>query len=144
MKRPAACLFALALMALPLLEGADDLPKEDVFTNSVGMKLKRIEAGEFVMGQGDGPPKTRSEWLKRDGDEVPAHEVVISRAFHLGIHEVTNAQYERFDPGHKKRRGKDGATKEDDEPVNFVTWQQAVDFCAWLSKKEGRPYRLPT
>jgi hypothetical protein len=26
----------------------------------------------------------------------------------------------------------------------FVTWRQAVDFCAWLSKKEGKTYRLPT
>jgi hypothetical protein len=41
-------------------------------------------------------------------------------------------------------RGKHGATKEDDEPVTFVTWQQAMDFCGWLSKKEGKPYRLPT
>ena len=26
----------------------------------------------------------------------------------------------------------------------LVTWQQAADFCRWLSKKEGQPYRLPT
>src|SRR5262249_10780197 len=32
----------------------------------------------------------------------------------------------------------------DDEPVRLVSWDDAVVFCAWLSKKEGRTYRLPT
>ena len=62
----------------------------------------------------------------------------------MGATEVTNAQYEQFDPDHKKLRGRDGVSKADDEPVTFVTWQQAVAFCEWLSKKEGKPYRLPT
>ena len=32
----------------------------------------------------------------------------------------------------------------DDDPVAYVTWHDAGAFCAWLSKKEGKPYRLPT
>ena len=35
-------------------------------------------------------------------------------------------------------------TRSDDEPVVNVGWQDAVDFCAWLSKQEGHVYRLPT
>src|SRR5262249_23485825 len=89
-------------------------------------------------------PTSREEWLQRDGDEAPVHTVKITQPFFLGAHEVTNIQYEQFDAEHKKWRGKSGGSKEDDDPVTFVTWQQAVDFCAWLSKKEGRPYRLPT
>lgn len=123
---------------------ADDLPTDAGFTNSLGMRFVRLKAGEFVRGQGDAAPKSRQEWLGRDADESPAHAVVLSRPFYLGVHEVTNAQYERFDPEHKSWRGKHGAGKDDDDPVAFVAWQQAVDFCAWLSKKEGRPYRLPT
>jgi formylglycine-generating enzyme required for sulfatase activity len=108
------------------------------------MKLTRLEPGEFLRGEGSAAPRTREEWLTRDWDEAPAHPVRISKPFHMGVHEVTNAQYERFDPAHKKTRGRHGATKGDDEPVTFVTWQQAMDFCRWLSKKEGKPYRLPT
>jgi len=120
------------------------LPQDKQLTNSIGIKLVRIEAGEFVMGCGDAPPKTRDEWNERDWDEAPAHKVKISKPFYLAVTEVTNAQYEQFDAEHKKLRGKFGASKTDDEPVTHVTWQQAVDFCDWLSKKEGKPYRLPT
>jgi formylglycine-generating enzyme required for sulfatase activity len=112
--------------------------------NSIGIKLVRIGPGEFVMGTGTEPPRSADQWAKRDYDEAPAHKVKITREFRMGATEVTNAQYERFDPAHKKLRGKDGVSKADDEPVTFVTWHQAVAFCEWLSKKEGKPYRLPT
>jgi formylglycine-generating enzyme required for sulfatase activity len=108
------------------------------------MKFTRIQAGEFIMGNGAAPPKTRDEWLTRDYDESPAHRVKITKAFHLGVHEVTNKQFEEFDPAHKSFRGKQGVSKTDDEPVTYVTWQQASAFCQWLAKKENRPYRLPT
>ncbi len=114
------------------------------FTNSVGMKFVPIDAGMFTMGQDAAAPKSRAQWTERDHDEAPAHRVNISKAFHLGIHEVTNAQYEVFDPKHKAVRGKRGSSKEDDEPVVYVTWHDAVAFCDWLSKREGKPYRLPT
>jgi sulfatase modifying factor 1 len=113
-------------------------------TNTLGMKLVRIEAGTFTMGQGAKAPASQSEWLDREYDEAPAHTVKISQAFLMGVHEVTNAEFEQFDPEHKKRRGQDGVSKGDNEPVTFVTWQQAVAFCEWLSKKEGKAYRLPT
>ncbi len=114
------------------------------FTNSIGMKFARIAAGAFMMGTGDAPPKSRAEWNERDHDEAPAHRVAISKAFHLGIHEVTNVQYEAFDPKHKALRGKRGSGKDDHDPVVYVTWHDAVAFCAWLSKKESKTYRLPT
>jgi formylglycine-generating enzyme required for sulfatase activity len=120
--------------------GADDA----ALSNSLGMKLVPVKSGKFLMGQGARPPRSRTEWLERDEDESPAHEVRITRAFHMSAHEVTNAQYEKFDPGHKKWRGKHGASADDDGPVTFVTWDEAVAFCAWLTKKEGKPYRLPT
>jgi len=104
------------------------------FTNSIGMKLIPIKAGKFKMGQQKG-----GDW-----DERPVHRVMISKAFHMGATEVTHAQYEQFDPSHRALRGKAGLSKGDDEAVVFVSWHEAVKFCAWLSKKEGKPYRLPT
>jgi formylglycine-generating enzyme required for sulfatase activity len=92
------------------------------------------------------PPEVAEQAWQRNGDwdERPAHEVTITTAFYLAAFEVTNAQYERFDPNHRKLRGKLGFSTGDDEAVVFVTWHDANRFCQWLSRKEGLPYRLPT
>lgn len=99
------------------------------------LPLVEIPAGSFYMG-GEG----RGE----DFDEQPIHKVTFSRPFRMGTTEVTNAQYEAFRPQHRLLRGKNGLSKEDDEAVVYVSYQDAVDFCEWLSQKEGKIYRLPT
>jgi formylglycine-generating enzyme required for sulfatase activity len=129
--------IAIGLLLISQIHAQE--PQAQSFTNSIGMKFVRIDAGSFMMGQGAATPRSRQEWNERDHDEAPAHRVEISKSFSLGIHEVTNAQYEAFDPKHKRYQS-DG----DDHPVVHVAWPEAVAFCAWLSKKETRPYRLPT
>jgi len=104
------------------------------YVDSAGIRLVRIDPGRFLMGQAQG-----GDW-----DERPVHEVTISAPFYIGATEVTNAQYEQFDPGHRRLRGKLGYSNADDEAVVFVSWYDAVEFCKWLSKKHGKPYRLPT
>ena len=104
-------------------------------TNSIGMRLVAIPAGEFHMG---------SHGQGEDFDEAPIHPVIITQPFLMGATEVTNAQYEAFDPTHKALRGKYGISKDDDEAVVFVSYHDAEAFCLWLSEKEGKTYRLPT
>ncbi|GAB3249531.1 hypothetical protein GCM10027347_06690 [Larkinella harenae] len=123
---------SIRLLAISLLLTKTVLAQE---TNSLGMKLVTVPAGRFYRG---------SEGEGEDYDEAPVHRVTISRPFRMAITEVTNAQYEAFDPEHKKLRGKAGFSKDDDEAVVFVSYAEAVAFCDWLSKKEGKPYRLPT
>jgi formylglycine-generating enzyme required for sulfatase activity len=114
-------------------------------TNSIGMNFVRIEAGTFVMGQ-DGPPIAGrgemathpAEFRAADWDEKPAHGVTITQPFHMSVTEVTLGQSRAMDPQFRKGRGGD------DEAVNAITWAKAAAFCEWLSKKEGRTYRLPT
>ncbi|MHC4648318.1 MAG: SUMF1/EgtB/PvdO family nonheme iron enzyme [Planctomycetota bacterium] len=125
------------------------------YTNSLGMKLVRIRPGSFMMGfgeeqltdevitkeKGDKP----QEFLRNGNfDEHPAHKVTITKPFYFGMYEVTNAQYEQFDPGHRQLRGTMNYSKGDDDAVIMVSWDQAVEFCKWLSNKEQRTYRLPT
>ncbi len=103
--------------------------------NSIGMEMVGIPAGSFLMGDAG---------LGNNYDEAPAHKVNIQRAFRIGATEVTNAQFEQFMPSHRELRGKNGFSLDDDEAVIFVSWNEAMDFCRWLSEKEGKTYRLPT
>ena len=124
-------LIAFALASCALTSRADDQPQSLV--NSLGLKMVFLGPGRLSMGSPDG-----------EFDERPVHPVTITRPFYMAATEVTNAQYEQFDPAHKALRGKRGISTGDDEAVVFVSWNDAVKFCQWLSKKEGKPYRLPT
>ena len=103
--------------------------------NSIGMEFASIPAGKFLMGS----PETEKE---RDGDETQ-HEVTLTQGFRMGVHEVTQAQYEQVmgqNPSHFK-----GNTL----PVETVSYNDALEFCQKLSdlpaeKAAGRKYRLPT
>ena len=106
-----------------------------LFAQKELIPLVEIPAGTFYMG---------GENNGEEYDELPIHKVTISHSFRMGKTEVTNAQYELFDPAHKAFRGKNGLSTEDDEAVVYISYQDAVNFCKWLSKKEGKTYRLPT
>src|SRR5205809_362571 len=116
--------LAISLVWFILMSAAAGGGPPAELTNAVGVKLVRIEPGQFLMGNGSEPPRERDAWETRDWDESPAHKVKISTAFYLGVFEITNAQYEKFDPDHHKLRGQFGASRADNEPVTHVTWQQ--------------------
>src|SRR3989338_4336712 len=92
-----------------------------------GMPMVLVPAGEFIMGSGEG-----------HDDEQPAHRVYLDR-FLIDIHEVTNAQFERFvqrsgyQPQGPWRRG-DGPEK-GQHPVRFVTWYDADAYARWAGKQ---------
>ncbi len=138
---------AWLLLSIPTGASAQEPRQAEEQVNSLGMRLVRIEPGSFEMGfEGTPLPEelAEREWKRMgDFDERPAHRVRISQPFFIGAFEVTNAQYEQFDPSHRALRGKHGLSHEDDEAVVFVSWHDAVRFTAWLSEREGRPYRLP-
>ncbi len=120
-----------------------DLPRRTVrLAEGVTMDFVLIPAGQFVMGDAQGPP-----------DEQPEHPVRIEKPFWLGRCEVTNRQYACFDPGHDSRfESKNGyqfgVTGYDlsrpDQPVVRVSWVQAMAFCRWMSARTGLRCTLPT
>ena len=106
------------------------LPVEQ--TNSIGMKFVLIPSGEFMMGSPEDDPD-------KEPNETPQHRVRITRPFYLGVHEVTQAQYEKV-MGENPARFEGPAL-----PVIMVSWNDATAFCAKLSKTDARfDYRLPT
>jgi len=123
--------------------------------NTLGMRFAFIPRGKFIMGTSPADIGRLMSNKKRPGKadrfkaEEPEHEVEITQPFSMGVHEVTVGQFRRFVDDSKYQVGDDrwqkpGWEQTDDHPVIFVTWNSAVDFCAWLSKKEGKSYRLPT
>ena len=74
----------------------------------------------------------------------PLVEIPETGGLRMGATEVTNAQYEAFDPSHSTYRGYKGFSKADDEAVIMVSWEEAAAYCKWLSRKTGRHFRLPT
>lgn len=128
----------------------------------------RIKAGTFVMGADaevlpdsvtDGMGVMSRRPAHGDFDEVPRHKVTISHDFSIGVTEVTEAEFRKFDPSYRasvsdasRKPGAEPKGKSGGNPVVAVfngyaagvSWNQAMAYCAWLTKKTGKPYRLPT
>ena len=95
----------------------------------IHLDLVRVPAGPFLMGD-------------------DKHTVDLPE-FYIGKYPVTNQQYAAFVqasnarvPDHW-REGKIPAGKEN-HPVVWVTWDEAMTFCQWLSQASGHEVRLPS
>jgi formylglycine-generating enzyme required for sulfatase activity len=96
-----------------------------------------LPAGEFVMGS---PPNERG----RNNDEGPQRTVTVA-PFAIGKFEVTFAQWDACaaEGGCAHKPGDQGWGRSR-RPVINVSWDDARQFAAWLAKKTGKAYRLPT
>jgi formylglycine-generating enzyme required for sulfatase activity len=95
--------------------------------------MVHIPGGEFLMGSRADNPKVY-EWEK--DNEQPQHPVYVN-AFFADRHEVTNAEFERFQPQHQRNMR---YTPCDDCPVSEVSWFDAKRYC----ESQQPPKRLPT
>ena len=70
--------------------------------------------------------------------------VELRRRFYLGTREVTNAEFKQFRAQHRSGFVGQNTLETDRQPVVNVSWQDAADYCNWLSQQEGLPpaYRL--
>ena len=136
------------------------------FTNSLGMRMIRIEPGEFLMGSTKAQidallkqyPAAKREWF--DSGQ-PQRLVKITRPFHLAAHPVTVGQFRGFveKTGYKteaESSGKGawgwtgseykqdpsflwrnpGFKQTDDHPVVCVSHNDAMAFLKWLNAQE--------
>jgi formylglycine-generating enzyme required for sulfatase activity len=105
----------------------------------VALDMVSIPGGTFVMGS----PDTEEG---RFGEEGPQRNVEVP-AFYMGKFEVTNAQWQAIAnlPKVKIDLNPNPSSFEGvNRPVQSVSLAEAVEFCARLSNKTGREYRLPS
>ena len=146
------------------------------YTNTIGMKFRLIPPGEFMMGSTLAEIEEALKFIVSNHEhweavksEAPQRKVILTQSFYLGIHEVTQADYEKV-MGHNSShfvpmgQGKDriaGIDSTASHPVEQVSWNDGADFCAKLSEQEklkpfyvragetitpldGMGYRFPT
>jgi formylglycine-generating enzyme required for sulfatase activity len=133
-------------------------------TNWIGIEFVLISAGQFMMGS----PSTEAQ---RREDEGPPHLVTISRPFYVATRETTVGNFRAFVEAtqYKTEAEKDGKgalrwdpaqqawrqdvnctwktpgwSLDDEQPVVCLSRTDALAFCLWLKKVEGKGYRLPT
>jgi len=123
------------LISLVLQEAVagDKSANRKTFTNSIGMNFVLIPAGSFMMGS---PPDEPGR-----GDDERQHRVTLTKAFYMGVTEVTQRQWQQImgkNPSHFQDCGADC-------PVESVSWNDCQQFVQRLNQLEGgHRYRLPT
>jgi formylglycine-generating enzyme required for sulfatase activity len=107
----------------------------------IQLDIVSIPGGSFLMGATDGYR-----------DETPRSKVEV-KPFKMGRIEITNRQFRRFKANHTSHResrhgyqfGITGYEMNgDDQPAVRLSWDDAMAFCKWLSKKSGKKVSLPT
>jgi formylglycine-generating enzyme required for sulfatase activity len=146
--------FAI-LIITAFLFSYNNVQKE--ITNSLNMKFIYIEPGSFIMGSNEG-----------ESNEQPAHEIAITKGFYLQNTEVTVGQFKKFiqetnyittaekedgtyvftEEGYQKKEDANWRNpyfeQTDNHPIVCISRNDIDAFIDWLSKKEGKQYRLPT
>lgn len=120
---------------LPQVERTQSAPKgRGWFVNRLDMTMLEIESGTFMMGD-------------KNVEIASPHRVTLTEAFFVCDREVWVGLFRRFiednalppDAKPQNWRGPDQRNSPtDDCPVQTVSWADAVLFCNWLSRQEGR------
>ena len=143
------------------------------FVGSENREMTLIPPGEFFMGLRPTIDQIRREFPGEFSGEqfLPStggKRVAISKPFYISKHEITINQFKEFvnatnyETEREKGRSKGTPlpvaelggdpswnspgtdTHDGKAPVALVSRNDCLAYCKWLSKKEGKTYRLPT
>jgi formylglycine-generating enzyme required for sulfatase activity len=99
---------------------------------AAGQTLKLVRPGAaFTLGASRREPGRRANESRR--------LVQLTRPYYLGINEVTNADFRRFNAAHDSGTGEGAGLNGDTQPVVSVSWEEAARYCNWLSRQDGLP-----
>jgi formylglycine-generating enzyme required for sulfatase activity len=117
-------------ISLKTLEQAKFDNMQPMITADVGSQLKLFKPNDvIVMGASRREQGRRANEVKR--------KVQISRAFYLGVTEITNKQFRQFQRQHSSGHVNGNSLNGTHQPAVKLTWQQAALFCNWLSERDN-------
>lgn len=160
--RPWRCAVWIGLCSIASVAAASSTSSGEVFQDCPACpQMKVVPAGAFEMGAAAADKQAAK-------DEVPRHRVQLTKAFAVGIHEVTRDQFKSFidatghnagstchgyEDGHWDGKWEDkpgrtwrapGYAQDKQHPVVCINWHDAKGYAQWLSAKTGQRYRLLT
>lgn len=92
-----------------------------------------LNPGAFTMGSNTSDPA-----------EKPPHHVNVGHAFAIGKYEVTVEQWNACADANACPRIATNPPEAKTAPARDISWDDAQQYAAWLSKTTGKSYRLPT
>jgi eukaryotic-like serine/threonine-protein kinase len=107
--------------------------------NDISLVMISLPGGQFLMGSPEDEPE-------RFDCESPQHSVAV-KPFFMGKFVVTQAQWQAvatLAPINRDLDPEPASVKGKNRPVEQVSWEDVVEFCARLCQKTGRNYRLPS
>ena len=117
----------------PALQPGDTF-SDTLSSGGQGPEMVVIPAGNFRMGCVSG--------VDCDDVELPVHDVAIPQAFAVSKREVTFEDYDLFTHPNRVYDEDDFRREGPRHPVNRISWNDARDYVAWLSRQTGQTYRL--
>lgn len=131
---PAGALFAGVTLFASSMQAAVAAPGR-VFRDCQGCpEMVVVPAGRFQMGD-----------TTASGGGEAGHAVIIARPFALGKYEVTFAEWDAcVAEGGCNKRPEDAGWGRGRQPAIYISWDDAKRYVAWISKKTGHRYALPS
>src|SRR6478609_33628 len=120
-----------ATASLPAAPAAPPPPPAARIQSALLGTLILMPPGTFVEGSDRREQGRRSNEVQR--------RVTLSRPFYLAEKEVSNAQFRAFRPRHTSGLALDASLDLDSQAVSGISWDDAVEFCNWLSLRDGLP-----
>ncbi len=125
------------MRAIPGPEDVGVAAWQEELGSGVILEMVRVPGGDFLMGSPEG---------EGGDDERPQHRVKVE-PFMMGKYPVTQAQWRAVAALPKVKQDLEPEPsffKDDNKPVEAVSWDNAVEFCQRLTRHTGKDYRLPS
>jgi formylglycine-generating enzyme required for sulfatase activity len=107
------------------------LESAPLIRSQIGYLLRLVPPGTFQMGS------ERREQGRRPNEGL--RSVTLQRPFYIGVQPVTNGEFRRFRAAHASGYIDRQSIDLDSQPVTQVSWDDAAEFCNWLSQQDGLP-----